>query len=48
MVKIHLINYPMMIPGKHKAAKRDGKIPKDAQIGSEVGIHGVPKGMIFD
>jgi murein L,D-transpeptidase YafK len=28
---------------KHNQAKRDGKIPKNAQIGGEIGIHGVPK-----
>ncbi|MBN1186098.1 MAG: L,D-transpeptidase [Bacteroidales bacterium] len=32
---------------KHNAAKRDGIIPKNAQIGGEVGIHGVPKGMDY-
>lgn len=29
---------------KHNAAKKAGKIPKDASIGGEVGIHGVPAG----
>jgi len=29
---------------KHKKAKREGKIPQDAEIGGEVGIHGVPEG----
>ena len=27
---------------KHEQAKREGKIPANAQIGGEVGIHGVP------
>ncbi len=30
---------------KHNAAKNEGIIPKDANIGGEIGIHGVPKGM---
>lgn len=30
---------------KHNQAKKEGKIPQNAQIGGEVGIHGVPKGM---
>ncbi len=29
---------------KHNAAKKNGKIPSNANIGGEVGIHGVPKG----
>jgi len=29
---------------KHNKAKREGKIPLDAEIGGEVGIHGVPEG----
>lgn len=29
---------------KHKKAKADGKIPADATIGGEIGIHGVPEG----
>lgn len=29
---------------KHNAAKKRGKIPADAKIGGEVGIHGVPEG----
>lgn len=29
---------------KHNQAKKDGKIPKNASIGGEIGIHGVPKG----
>jgi murein L,D-transpeptidase YafK len=32
---------------KHNAAKMNGQIPKNAKIGGEVGIHGVPKGMDF-
>jgi murein L,D-transpeptidase YafK len=40
------INYPNDDSWKkHNAAKNEGRIPKDAQIGGEVGIHGVPKGM---
>ncbi|MBN1599162.1 MAG: L,D-transpeptidase [Bacteroidales bacterium] len=30
---------------KHNQAKQDGKIPKDANIGGEIGIHGVPENM---
>lgn len=30
---------------KHNQAKQDGSIPKDASIGGEIGIHGVPDGM---
>jgi murein L,D-transpeptidase YafK len=29
---------------KHKAAKANGLIPRDASIGGEIGIHGVPPG----
>ncbi|QLG46891.1 L,D-transpeptidase family protein [Costertonia aggregata] len=29
---------------KHNKAKAENKIPKDAKIGGEIGIHGVPKG----
>jgi murein L,D-transpeptidase YafK len=29
---------------KFKLSKKNGEIPKDATIGGEVGIHGVPKG----
>lgn len=32
---------------KHNQAKHDGLIPKNARIGGEVGIHGVPKGYDF-
>jgi murein L,D-transpeptidase YafK len=32
---------------KHNAAIISGVIPKDAQIGGEVGIHGVPTGMDY-
>ena len=40
------INYPNDDSRKkHNAAKNEGRIPKNAQIGGEVGIHGVPKGM---
>jgi murein L,D-transpeptidase YafK len=42
------INYPNDDSWKkHNAAKEEGRIPKDAQIGGEVGIHGVPIGMDF-
>ncbi len=30
---------------KHNKAKQDGIIPENADIGGEIGIHGVPKGM---
>jgi murein L,D-transpeptidase YafK len=40
------INYPNEESSrKHRAAKREGKIPADAKIGGEIGIHGVPDGM---
>jgi len=29
---------------KHNTAKNNGEIPKDAKIGGQIGIHGVPKG----
>ncbi len=39
------INYPTTDSWrKHKKAKADGIIPKNATIGGEIGIHGVPKG----
>jgi murein L,D-transpeptidase YafK len=39
------IDYPTAESQRlHKAAKAAGRIPKDATIGGEVGIHGVPKG----
>jgi murein L,D-transpeptidase YafK len=42
------INYPNDDSWKkHNTAKSEGRIPKNAQIGGEVGIHGVPKGMDF-
>jgi murein L,D-transpeptidase YafK len=42
------INYPNGESWrKHNSAKRNGKIPGNAKIGGEVGIHGVPKGMDF-
>ena len=42
------INYPNDDSWKkHNVAKNEGKIPRDAQIGGEVGIHGVPRGMDF-
>lgn len=38
------INYPTQDSWrKHKQAKADGIISKDAKIGGEIGIHGVPK-----
>ena len=40
------INYPNDDSWrKHKAAKNEGEIPQDANIGGEIGIHGVPDGM---
>lgn len=37
------LNYPTPDSWrKHKAAKASGKLPMDAGIGSEIGIHGVP------
>ena len=42
------INYPNDESWeKHNSAKRDGKIPGNSQIGGEIGIHGVPKGMDY-
>jgi murein L,D-transpeptidase YafK len=42
------INYPTADSWrKHKQAKAEGRIPKDASIGGEIGIHGVPKGSDF-
>jgi murein L,D-transpeptidase YafK len=39
------INYPTADSWrKHKKAKADGSIPKNAKIGGEIGIHGVPEG----
>ena len=32
---------------KHNQAKREGKIPEDATIGGEIGIHGIPEGLDF-
>ena len=32
---------------KHNRAKQKGEIPKDAKIGGEIGIHGVPNGTDF-
>jgi murein L,D-transpeptidase YafK len=29
---------------KHNTAKNEGRIPKEASIGGEIGIHGVPEG----
>ncbi|HNW58032.1 MAG TPA: L,D-transpeptidase [Bacteroidales bacterium] len=40
------LNYPTQDSWrKHNAAIRQGKIPGDAKIGGEIGIHGVPDGM---
>lgn len=40
------INYPTEESWvKHNKAKKDGLIPGNANIGGEIGIHGVPKGM---
>jgi len=40
------INYPTDDSReKHNRAKQDGKIPSDAKIGGEIGIHGVPNGL---
>lgn len=40
------INYPNADSWrKHNAAKNEGLIPEEANIGGEIGIHGVPKGM---
>ncbi len=42
------INYPNDDSWrKHNTAKREGRIPAEAKIGGEVGIHGVPAGMDF-
>ena len=42
------INYPTRDSWrKHNAAIRQGKIPANAEIGGEIGIHGVPEGMDF-
>jgi len=39
------INYPTKDSWKkHNKAKKEGLIPKNATIGGEIGIHGVPKG----
>lgn len=40
------INYPTDDSRrKHNEAKKSGKIPRDANIGGEIGIHGVPNNM---
>jgi murein L,D-transpeptidase YafK len=40
-----LLNYPTSASyRKHNAAKRRGLIPRNATVGSAIGIHGVPKG----
>lgn len=42
------LNYPNEESWKkHNAAIISGKIPGEAEIGGEVGIHGVPKGMDY-
>jgi len=39
------IDYPNEASwAKHKIAKESGKIPINASIGGEIGIHGVPQG----
>jgi len=39
------LNYPTKDSWKkHNKAKKEGLIPKNATIGGEIGIHGVPKG----
>lgn len=39
------LNYPTKDSWKkHNKAKSEGKIPQDAKIGGEIGIHGVPDG----
>jgi murein L,D-transpeptidase YafK len=46
--KFLLLNYPNESSyKKHKLAKLKGLIPKDSEIGGEVGIHGVPNGKDF-
>ena len=32
---------------KHREAKTQGRIPQNASIGGEIGIHGVPEGMYY-
>jgi len=42
------LNYPTAASWKkHKQAKLEGKIPQNAKIGGEIGIHGVPEGSDF-
>jgi murein L,D-transpeptidase YafK len=42
------INYPNEESWrKHKTAKSAGRIPANAQIGGDIGIHGVPAGMDY-
>jgi murein L,D-transpeptidase YafK len=42
------LNYPNEESWKkHTEAKKTGKIPANAKIGGEIGIHGVPDGMDF-
>lgn len=42
------INYPTADSWKkHNQAKKEGKIPQNAKIGGEIGIHGVPEGKDF-
>ncbi|HHB52069.1 MAG TPA: hypothetical protein ENK75_03350, partial [Saprospiraceae bacterium] len=39
------INYPTADSWKkHNKAKKEGRIPKNASIGGQIGIHGVPQG----
>lgn len=42
------LNYPTADSWKkHNQAKTEGKIPQNAKIGGEIGIHGVPEGKDF-
>jgi murein L,D-transpeptidase YafK len=46
--KFMWLNYPTKESyRKHQQAKKEGKIPSQAKIGGEVGIHGVKKGQEF-
>ncbi len=42
------LNYPTTDSWrKHRLAKKEGRISKNAKIGGQIGIHGVPKGTDF-
>lgn len=46
--KFMWVDYPTKESwAKFNQAKKDGEIEKDATVGSEIGIHGVPEGMDF-